>query len=44
MADQELVTMTRGGADIAVVRPEWVDEWKGYGYRVVTPKPAKKEK
>lgn len=35
---EELVTMRRGKADendIAVVRKEWVEEWKGYGYKVV---------
>lgn len=26
-----LVKMTRGDS-VAIVRPDWVDEWRGYGY------------
>lgn len=32
MSEVELVTMTRGAGDIAIVRLEWVEEWRGYGY------------
>lgn len=38
MSEVKLVTMRKGKVadnDIAVVREEWVDEWKGYGYKVV---------
>jgi hypothetical protein len=37
MSDKQ-VTMRRGKVednDIAVVREDWVEEWKSYGYKVV---------
>jgi hypothetical protein len=45
----ELVRMIgpNGPSDIAVVRPEWVAEWRGYGYvpedeiKAAKPKAAK---
>jgi hypothetical protein len=39
---EKQVTMRRGKVednDIAVVRESWVEDWKGYGYKVVKDDP-----
>lgn len=38
MSELKQVMMRRGKVadnDIAIVREEWVEEWKSYGYKVV---------
>ena len=43
----KLVRMTRADGAIADVRPEWVDEWKGRGWRVEgedAPKPRGRQR
>lgn len=36
----DLVEMTRGEDETAIVRPEWVDEWKAMGWSVPGGSPA----
>ena len=30
----ELIRMVRAEGEVAHVRPDWVDEWRGWGWRI----------